>query len=165
VTELITTMNIFLLHLDPKTCSRYHCDKHVIKMILESTQMLCSVHHIVGSEYTPCYKLTHANHPCSVWVRESLANYVWLCMLAKELCIEYTYRYGKIHKCEAYVDDLTANLPPIEDVGMTAQAMDDIYKSLDPVDAYRCYYNVAKYHMHSWTGKVNGRDKPDWICE
>ena len=107
-------MNIFFLHKDPKKCAIMHVNKHVVKMILESTQMLCSVHHVCKQidpnySYTPPYKLAHKNHPCSIWVRESLSNYLWLIELAKELSKEYTYRYGKSHKCESYIYELEKN--------------------------------------------------------
>ena len=145
-------MNIFILHLNQSTCVKMYVNKHVIKMILESCQLLCSVHHVCDSKYVPVYKLTHKNHPCSIWARESLTNYKWLIVLAKELCKEYTYRYGKIHKCESYINDLEKNLPPIEDKGFTppAQAMPDIYKDSDVVEAYRHYYFFEKNNLFDW---------------
>lgn len=144
-----------------------HCDKHVIKMILETCQLLCSVHHMSESTYEPCYKLTHKNHPSAKWTRSSKGNYEWLCKLGIELCKEYTYRYGKTHKCETYIYDLTNNIPPIPDKGFTtpAQAMPEIYKDSDAVEAYRQYYFFEKQPIHSWSGKINGRDQPEWIKE
>lgn len=163
-------MNIFFLHLSQSMCAAMHADKHVIKMILETTQLLCSVWHVVDPEhsvYTPCYKLTHRNHPSSVWARESRSNYVWLCKLGMELCKEYTYRYGRIHKCEAYLRDLSLNIPPIEHVAWTPPrlAMPDEYKSDDFVESYRQYYFFEKSHLHCWKGKVAGRDPPHWISD
>ena len=163
-------MNIFFLHLSQSMCAAMHADKHVIKMILETTQLLCSVWHVVDPEhsvYTPCYKLTHRNHPSSVWARESRSNYVWLCKLGMELCKEYTYRYGRIHKCEAYLRDLSLNIPPIEHVAWTPPrlAMPDEYKSDDFVESSRQYYFFEKSHLHCWKGKVAGRDPPHWISD
>lgn len=86
-------MNIFYLDSNPTLCAKYHNDKHVVKMILETAQLLCGVHWVTGKEAP--YKLSHKNHPCSIWVRSSLENYLWLCELGLELCDEYTYRYGK----------------------------------------------------------------------
>jgi hypothetical protein len=156
-------MNIFFLHLDPIICAMMHVDKHVVKMILESCQLLCTTHHVVSSTYKPPYKLTHKNHPSTVWVRASKANYEYLVNLAKELCKEYTYRYGKIHKCQSYIEELGKNIPPIPDIGFTtpAQAMPDIYKSNDPVESYRAYYFFEKSNIHSW----KKRNVPDWIIE
>jgi len=154
-------MNIFFLHLDTEECAKMHVDKHVVKMILEHTQLLCSVHHITHSEYIPPYKLTHKNHPCSIWTRESLSNYKYLIKLTKELCKEYTYRYGKVHKCEQYIDLLNNNLPPIEDIGFTKprQAMPNEYKEEDSIMAYRNYYFYGKQHIHTW----KKRDSPEWL--
>ncbi len=94
-------MNIFVLDQDPKVCAKYHNNKHVVKMILETAQLLCGVHHMVESKIEIPYKLSHKNHPCSIWARECIENYVWLCDLGMELCFEYTYRYGKKHKSQA----------------------------------------------------------------
>ena len=159
-------MNIFFLHKDPKKCAIMHVNKHVVKMILESTQMLCSVHHVCKQidpnySYTPPYKLAHKNHPCSIWVRESLSNYLWLIELAKELSKEYTYRYGKIHKCESYIYELEKNLPSIADKGFTppAQAMPDTYKDEDAVEAYRQYYIFEKFKLFAW----KNREEPQWL--
>lgn len=160
-------MNIFFLHLIPRICAQMHIDKHVIKMILETTQLLCSAHHMSNSDYTPCYKLTHKNHPSSIWTRESRSNYLWLCELGLELSKEYTYRYGKTHKCESYIKELSKNIPPIPDIGFTEprQAMPDMYKDNDSIEAYRGYYFFEKMYIHSWKGKINSREIPYWVLE
>ena len=161
--KIIATMNIFFLDLDPNKCAKMHVDKHAVKMILESTQILCSVHHMIISDYIPVYKLIHKNHPCNKWARESLSNYIWLCKLAKALCAEYTYRYGKIHKCEEYINQLSQNLPTIEDKGFTppAKAMPDNYKEHDVIYSYRNYYFYAKKHIHKW----KKRSPLEWLDE
>ena len=165
-------MNIFFLNLDPKLCAQMHLDKHVIKMILETAQMLCSTWHIIDPEhiiFNPPYKLAHKNHPCTKWVRKSKQNYLWLCELGKELCFEYTYRYGKIHKSQEIIYNLSHNVPPIPDLGFTtpAQAMPDMYKGRpeDYIGAYQQYYFFEKMHIHSWKGKIAGREIPIWIVE
>ena len=159
-------MNIFLIHWIPTVCAMMHVDKHVIKMILETTQLLCSAHHVTDSDYQPPYKLTHKNHPCAIWTRASLSNYDWLCELGLALCDEYTYRYGKVHKCFDYIKELQKHKPPIADLGITipAQAMPEQYRMKgNPVQAYRAYYRSEKQHIHSWKGKVAGRKTPIWI--
>lgn len=155
-------MNIFFLHWNPRICAKWHGNKHVLKMIIECCQLLASAHWMTESKYEPQYKLTHKNHPCAKWVRESLWNYKWVAILTKELCKEYTYRYGKVHKCEGVLVDLVKNLPPIKDVGMTcpALAMPDIYKrENEPEKSYRLYYKNDKQKLHVW----KKRDAPDWI--
>ena len=37
-------MNIFVLHLQQKLAAQYHCDKHVVKMLLETVQLLYTAH-------------------------------------------------------------------------------------------------------------------------
>lgn len=147
----------------PSICAMMHGDKHVVKMILETCQLLCSAHHIHKKDYEPPYRLTHKNHPSAIWTRISLSNYKWLCQLGLELCKEYTYRYGKIHKCEQYIKQMSENMPDIVDIGFTPvlQAMPDIYKEEDFISAYRNYYFFEKFHLHSW----KKRDIPGWVVE
>lgn len=152
--------------MNPNTCAKMHADKHVVKMILETCQMLCAVWHVLDPEhivYTPRYKLTHKNHPCTIWTRESLDNYFWLCQLGLELCVEYTFRYGKQHACEPILEELSLIIPDLPQKGFTipAQAMPDIYKDDCAVTAYRHYYFFEKQHIHSWTS----RDFPNWLQE
>jgi len=165
-------MNIFILSQIIEDCAIFHCDSHVVKMITESNQLLCSAHHICGSknsDYKIPYKLTHKNHPCAIWTRESIGNYVWLSKLCKALCKEYTFRYGKVHKGEEVVDSLIENLPLIEKTDLTPfpLAMPNMYKSKDPVDSYRCFYYFEKTKLHKWSGngKFGFRNTPSWILE
>jgi hypothetical protein len=153
-------MNIFLLDYDVKKCAQSHVDKHVVKMILETAQLLCGVHWITDSQSAAPYKLSHKNHPCSIWTRESLSNYLYLCELGLELCYEYTYRYGKRHKSQDVIEWCVVNKPNIEDKGFTepAKAMPDEYKVDDAVESYRNYYCGAKSGFASW----KGRNVPEW---
>lgn len=156
-------MNIFFLHMIPSICAMYHIDKHVVKMILETVQLLCSAHHMTESSYEPPYRLYSKNHPCAIWTRTSIENYRWLVELGKELCKEYTYRYKKVHKCQPIIEELGSNLPLIPDIGFTppAQAMPDIYRSNDAVESYRNYCFFEKNHFLSW--KIRG--EPEWSKE
>lgn len=86
-------MNIFILDNDVSKCAMYHCDKHVVKMILESAQMLSTV--IRESGIDCGYKITHLNHPCTIWTRESLSNWKWLRNLVEALNQEYKFRFEK----------------------------------------------------------------------
>jgi hypothetical protein len=146
-------MNIFFLSKNPKEAAIYHCDKHVVKMIVETAQLLYAAHWILGTsrEDLPenAYKLTHKNHPCSVWARDSLTNYLWLCSLGWWLCKEYTFRYGKTHKTEAHILWLFKNTPKQIPYHLTmtepAQAMPDEYKENDPIEAYRKFYIESKF--------------------
>jgi len=90
-------MNIFATDNNPIQSAIYLDDKRVVKMVLESTQMLCTAINEWGGNAP--YKSTHKNHPANVWVRQTRHNFDWLLAHAKALSAEYTYRYGKIHKC------------------------------------------------------------------
>lgn len=144
----------------PNICAKQHNNKHIVKMPLETAQILCSVHHVTESEYIPRYKLCHKNHPCNKWARENLSNYLWLVDLGLELCKEYTFRYGREHASQKVIEDLKNNLPDIPEGEMTpfAQAMPETYKDSNAVDAYRLYYYFEKHHLADW----KNRDKPDW---
>ena len=150
-------MNIFVLDKNPHVAAMYACDKHVVKMILESAQMLCSVQ----PEGTAPYKRSFYNHPCTKWVRASSANYDWLIEHARALCTEYTRRYGKVHKSEKVIDWCDANRPELPDVGLTpfAQAMPEDYKNEDAVEAYRTYYRNDKRRFATWKDV----DPPTWF--
>jgi hypothetical protein len=152
-------MNIFVVDSDPKIAARQLCDKHVVKMILESAQMLCSA---FESGEAP-YKRSYYNHPCTKWARESQANYEWLLTHAYELCEEYLLRYGKIHKSLDAIDwcDNHSHELDLPDVGLTpfAQAMPEEYKNDDVVQAYRNYYNGEKSYFAKWKSKL----VPEWF--
>lgn len=155
-------MNIFFLDENPKLSAQYHVDKHVVKMILETAQLLCGVHHMTEqvTEQVP-YKLSHKNHPCAIWVRESLSNYLYLCELGLELGKEYTYRYGKRHKSIDVIEWCIVNKPNIPDIGFTkpSTAMPDEYKVDSVVESYRNYYMGAKSELAQW----KKREKPFWF--
>lgn len=85
-------MNIFLLDKNLKKNAEYYCDKHIVKMILETVQILCAVSHLQGIEAP--YKLTHKNHPCVKWVMESGFHWDILIDLVEALNTEYKYRYN-----------------------------------------------------------------------
>lgn len=153
-------MNIFILDEDVKRCAEYHCDKHVIKMILESAQMLSTVLRENGQEYG--YKPTHKNHPCTKWAASSKSNWLWLRDLAKELNSEYRFRYNKDVNHKSYDMIMTLPEPDIDDIGLTdfALAMPDEYKTAsNTVESYRKYYIGEKKDIANWTG----RNVPEWF--
>lgn len=153
-------MNIFILDTDIATCARYHCDQHVIKMILESVQLLCTALNKKGM-VTP-YKSTHIKHPCVLWVEESHDNFLWLVELTHALNAEYRFRFQKEvdHKSMAVLRQVEGLTFP--GVGLTefAQAMPDEYKVPgDAVGAYRKFYAGEKLGFARWTR----RPTPDWL--
>lgn len=169
-------MNIFALHTEPRIAAQYHCDKHVVKMILESAQMLSTCHREAGTHKENIDDIGmlmsfNPKHPCNLWVLKSLSNYEWLSLLAKELCKEYTFRYGRTHSLESTIDILMWFKPNIKDEGLTpfALAMPDDYKVYKVIPdshpswvlSYRKYYLGAKKNILHYTK----RSKPDFITQ
>ncbi len=157
-------MNIFYVDSDPEIAAISLVDKHVVKMILESAQMLSTAHRILDNNPSEClYKATHVNHPSNKWIRESVSNYQWLYQHFHFLGKEYQYRYGKIHKSidrlESTLKFSPHNLSEINPTIIPC-AMPDEYKiSNDPILNYRSYYRFGKKHIHAWTK----RNPPKWI--
>lgn len=158
-------MNIFVLDLDPVKAAEYHCDKHVIKMILETGQLLSTTCRYFDIDYG--YKKTHVNHPCAIWARQSYQNILWLQRLGIELCFQYTKRYFKLHKSldvilQLPLDEIREKFGKnnIELNNMTrfALAMPEQYKTNDVVESYRNYYIHEKKDICTW--KI---DKPVWF--
>lgn len=153
-------MNIFVLDKDPYIAAKYHTDKHVVKMILETAQLLSTAHHVLDKNdwvTKNIYKKTHVNHPCAKWVRESSANYQWAYKLLEALLLEFSVRYGKQHSTHRLLPYLMCNPHTIDYVkGLTpfAQAMPDEFKDSDAVRAYHKYYNGAKRHLFGWKNSV-----------
>ncbi len=153
-------MNIFVLDETPAVAARYHCDKHVVKMVLETAQLLCTVSHLFGD--TVPYRPTHAHHPCCVWVQRTLGNWLWLRQLGLALADEYAARYGKRHKSGAVIRALRAPRRMGARLARTpfAQCVPEKYRvEGDAVAAYRAYYAGDKRSMCSYTGV----DWPDWL--
>jgi hypothetical protein len=148
-------MNIFVLDDDAEFAAQYHCDKHVVKMILESAQILCTAHDRYGEPIPDGYKPTHRNHPCVVWASECIENYEWLWNLFKWLTVEYNFRYSKIHATSRKLLGATRNPPK----GMLSKgfrtpfalAMPDKYKTSDAVTSYRNYYLGEKRNIATWS--------------
>lgn len=177
-------MNIFYVDKDPAVAARCLVDRHCVKMILESAQLLSTAHRmldgreIVGQSKTGrkakrwvlddgrdsvLYQATHINHPSAVWARQSVENYNWLADHFFALGDEYTYRYGKKHKCFGELSYMLQSPPKnLTNYEMTKMpsAMADEYKiSDDPIVNYRNYYREGKSKMHSW----KNRQPPEWI--
>ena len=102
-------MNIFVTHPSPIQSARNLPDKHIVKMPLETCQMLAIIYSDwyfgVGKLYkadgTP-YRTAHGafrNHPCTQWAAKNPYNLAWLIRHGYALCAEYTARYDKVHTC------------------------------------------------------------------
>lgn len=142
-------MNIFYLHSDPYKAAEMHYNKHVVKMVLEAAQMLCTAHHVSGDGNVP-YKKTHINHPSAVWVRSSVSNYMWCYNYMLALGQEYTRRYGKEHLTITKCKTILAKAPnQVTNTEFTdpPQCMPDEFKMESSIDGYKKYYEIGKAHL------------------
>jgi|TARA_B110000285_G_scaffold120369_1_gene136131 hypothetical protein len=159
-------MNIFYVHKDPAHAAMCLPDKLVVKMPLETAQMLSTAQRVYNGEdwcdLNGIYKKAYLNHPCTIWARETVQNYKWLYYHFFALCKEYETRYGREHLSFTKLNDKLCLAPMgMPDVGKTTmpQAMPDQYKNPDPVKAYRDYV-VNEKHYAQWN-KIPDR-QPDW---
>ena len=178
-------MNIFYVNSDPEVAARSMVDRHVVKMILETAQLLSTAHRVIdGEEYVGqsqsgrkakrwrlsgnvdaiMYAATHINHPSAVWVRENSANYAWLYDHLLALGREYTHRYGRTHltidKLKDILEDAPENIEQSNVMTKMPSCMDKQYiVSLDPITNYRNYYNYGKTDLLRWSN----RPPPQWI--
>ena len=182
-------MNIFYLDKDPEISAKMHCDKHVVKMIIEYAQMLSTAHRMLDgklvmkpsksgkrmirhydlfegiddleAEYV-YYKAVHYNHPCNVWVRESNQNYHHLYTMFYYLCEEYQHRYGRFHMTDNKLRSALWTLPkniPYKPFTEPPQAMPDYCKKSNAIEGYRTYYINEKKSF----AKLTKRDIPKWF--
>jgi len=156
-------MNIFVLDEDPRRAAEAQCDQHVVKMTLETAQLLCSAFPVGAAPY----RRTHFNHPCSVWTRRTAANFLWLVEHGLWLATEYETRFGRRHASGEIIEWCANNGVCAEvdfqgDLTSFVQAMPEEYRQGDAVEAYRAYYRGAKRNFARW---ANGRSAPAWWHE
>lgn len=175
-------MNLFLISILPKECIHI-CDKHIVKMPLETAQMLYTAHHLQPGDSRPIkpYRATHKNHPIAVWSRLCKNNYIFTARVGIELCKEYTFRYGKRHACQDHLDWLLENLPSFENPEIPENyssrffatqcipsgctpfplAMPKQYHEIRATVAYKKYLaGHEKAHFSNWS---KNRSKPLWF--
>lgn len=178
-------MNIFVVSKDPIEAAHSLCDKHVVKMIVETAQMLSTAHRVLDG--VECQRLsknnrklkywrlddifmeqylclpTMVNHPCTKWAMKCSENYYWLTMHGIGLCEAYTTRYGKIHSMQYLMEKFLDKTPKSinNDLFLTnfAQAMPDKYKNECAITAYRNYYIHEKSRFAQWN---KGQNAPEW---
>ena len=136
-------MNIFYLHKDPYKAAELQYNKHVVKMILESAQMLCTAHHHYELFTDVPYKKAHYNHPSTIWCRQNKNQYRWLYNHMIALGQEYTARYNKEHmsitKCRLPLFRYPVGIPEGK-FEQPPQCMPDEYKDECSIKAYWNYY-------------------------
>ena len=182
-------MNVFILSTNPIEAAQLQCDKHVPKMVVESAQMLSTAHRILDGTLTRrpsksgktmvkyyemvddsfediLYKAVHMGHPCTLWTMQTAANYRWHYDHFTALCDEYTYRYGKVHKCDRDLREVLCHLPdniPRGDRTPFKLAMKSNPECIalgDPVKAYQAFYQTKQDRFKMVWSK---RPVPKWF--
>ena len=182
-------MNIFILSENPVEAAQFQCDKHVVKMVVESAQMLSTVHRILDGTLMRApsksgktmskhwihpdktldetlYKAVHMSHPCTVWTMQTNTNYRWHYEHFCALCDEYTYRYGRIHATNLKLRNVLASAPKNIQKGELTQfplamkANPECMFPEDPVRSYRMFYETKQDRFRMVWSK---RDVPNWF--
>lgn len=181
-------MNLFVLSKDPVEAAQLQCDKHVVKMVVESAQMLSTAHRMLDGALekrssksgkttvkywslpdereNTFYKAVHMHHPCTVWTMQSNNNYTWHWVHFAALCDEYKYRYGKVHATDKLLREPLRSLPQNIPVGYLTQqplamkANPECMNENDVVGSYRKFYQTKQHRFKmAWTK----RDIPEWF--
>jgi hypothetical protein len=181
-------MNIFALSPDPQEAAEWHCDKHVVKMIIESGQMLSTAHRMLDGNETRrpsstgktmsryweledsredvLYKAVHTGHPCTIWTMQSDRHYFWHYLLFEFLCKEYTYRYGKVHSTETkllnVLKEKPKNIPkaPWNPWPLAMKSNPECMNHIDPIGSYQKFYQTKQERFSMvWTK----RETPNWF--
>jgi hypothetical protein len=157
-------MNIFYLDKSPIVSAKAMTNKHVVKMILETAQLMSTAHHVLDGDNlivnrNRIYKKTHVNHPSAIWVRESIGNYLWTRDHLYALLQEYAIRFNKsVNDHKTY--DVFTNLfyPPLHinsnfDTTPMRIAITDTKHHVpnNPIASYRNYYIAEKLKLDSTT--------------
>ncbi|MFW6357973.1 MAG: pyrimidine dimer DNA glycosylase/endonuclease V [Chroococcales cyanobacterium] len=156
-------MNIFVVDPDPKVAARSLCDKHIVKMPVESAQILCSVAHRHGYSHAP-YRPFSVKHPCVIWAGNTRGNWEWMVTHALTLCEEYTRRYGKRHKSQDVIEWVKEHSagPETGELEPFVMAMPEECKGKNPIEAYRRYYLDYKLPFATWKPPS---EPPKWFTD
>lgn len=152
-------MNIFVTSPDPVESAKYLDNKRKIKMALESTQMLATALNVNG--VTTPYKTGHLNHPCTVWVRQSRQNWLWLYAHGMALCNEYQRIYGKTHACVKVLLGMKGQENCLPDIGLTpfANCARSKEKGLDYTTESDVHLAYQLYLKNRW---ASDKRTPEW---
>lgn len=159
-------MNIFVLDERPWRCAELHCDAHVIKMILETTQMLCTVQRGAGNQDPELYRATHANHPCTKWAGATRRQYEWTWNLLHALHVQYAERYEKVHASIFLAERLRDAPDGLPDLPLDSFVFcgPDECREASVIASYRNLYNLKNRTFKrsmTWTRAT----RPDWVTE
>jgi hypothetical protein len=175
-------MNIFVNDQCPVLSAVALPDKHIVKMPLETCQMVSVIFSkwyydwgtIPKKDGTPynTEKGAFRNHPCTQWAAKSHENLAWLIRHGFALCDEYRYRYEKDHACmeglevaeNIFATKSGKEISIYKNVVKFTRAMPDEYKldtSIDTFTAYKMYISSKPWVASNYLRMP--QRKPYWI--
>lgn len=182
-------MNLFILDSCAVKAAQLQCNAHVVKMVIESAQMLSTAHRMLDGYSIRAssksgktqvkvwlhpdpdmdnvlYKAVHSAHPCTVWTMASDTNYMWHYAHFVALCDEYTHRYGKVHLTDTLLREKLVKLPkniksgPLTRFALAMKSNPECMFENDPVRSYRAFYQTKQERFKmAWTN----REVPEWF--
>jgi hypothetical protein len=154
-------MNIFVSSKDPIQAAIVLDDKRLVKMCLETCQLLSTTMHIHSIKNAP-YKPTHKNHPATKWASESKENFKWLLAHFEALLAEYTFRFNRVHKCEQYVISFYEALWHLPTKKLTPFTNCTPYKQLKNIEVAYKLTLQDKWAKDKYKPKWTNRTPPWW---
>tara|TARA_B100000287_G_scaffold53186_1_gene46871 strand:+ start:11394 stop:11921 length:528 start_codon:yes stop_codon:yes gene_type:complete len=169
-------MNIFAVDEEPALAAFALPDKLIVKMPVETSQMIALVfskwYHNIGpvfkanNEPYKTDKGAYRNHPCTKWAAEHDDNLQWLLQHGISLCNEYESRYGKKHACERTIRIAALVAPegcPEKHTPFVRSMPDDLKydNTIDTITAYRIYLNSKPWVRDNYLRVPD--NKPYWI--
>jgi hypothetical protein len=155
-------MNIFVSHINPIVSAHNLDDKRVVKMVVESAQILQTALHNNGFNELILVRPAWFNHPVVQWAGASRQNYNWLLHHLTSLIELYEEIYGRKHLYHNFplqfgcTKDFIKDAPPTEFPNCT------LYKQHESIDAYQRHlvYKWKFLDKRKTTWKL--REKPDF---
>lgn len=138
-------MNVFCSNPDPVLSAKVLADRHVVKMCVETAQILSTALRARGQNHDGLYRPAYVKHPCCLIAAENDAYFQYALQHGLALCAEYTRRYSRTHAAEQVLTLISSVWPHADYLDLKIPlAMPDEYKSDDPYESYRVYL-LAKY--------------------
>lgn len=161
-------MQLFVLDRCPVHSAMYLADVHVIKMCLETAQILSSVMTIKGLPlFEGAPKAYNTRHPV-IRAIDTQDKIDWVLRHNLALQVEFIYRFHKQHKYYKLALDYIKKLSSLNLMfniqlpeGLARDFKDFTTDKTDIVEAHRDYYKFKKSIIKRW--KYTNREEPEWL--
>jgi hypothetical protein len=152
-------VNIFFLSDCPEKSAKLLCNRHKVRMPLESAGMLAFA---FPEGETPIPNLRsnrHHKHPASVWARQSKSNFEWLLIHALTQAEDYKKHYKREHASEKHIHWFKNNYHKISfpraELTSFSRCFSSFKEYLDntesnTIKAYQSFYWLDKKTFAKW---------------